>query len=192
MGKQSLPNWKDNLRQICRILKDNGIDIQKIRTRKTTSDGKKVPTTLTDIHVDAIDIMTIIKENELDESYPIGHYITKFRNAYNETAGKLTKEEREDGEVLGIVVKHKENISPPIFRGRKLSQFHLDFIHSILDKIVDGQINIKEALQLLKNASIESGETVIEDTGSVKRCVEILLKDRPEELKKYHDIFYFY
>jgi len=188
MKNESLPNWKDNLRRICKILKDNGIDIQQIRTRKTTVDGKKVPTILTDIHIDAIDIMAIIKENELDESYPIGHYITKFRNAYNETAGKLTKEEREEGENLGIVVKRKENISPPIYRGRKLSQFHLDFIAEMLDKILNGQINIKETLKLLKQASIEHGETVIEDAGTIKRGVEMLLKDRPEDLKKYHDI----
>ena len=188
MGKKSSSNWKDQIRQICKILKENGISIQKIPTRKTTVDGKKVPTTLKDINENTVDIMTVIKENKLDENYPIGHYITKFRTAYNETDGHLTEEERKEGELLGIVVKHNENVTPPIFKGRKLSQFHLDFIDGMLDKILSGQINIKEASKLLKQASIENGETVLEDAGSIKRCVEILLKDRPEDLKKYHDI----
>lgn len=186
--KKTLPSiWKIELRKICKVLKNNGIDVQKIPARKTLTDGKRVPTTLKDINQEEIDILKIMQENGFDIDFPIGHYITKYRNAYNGTAGNLTKEEREDGEILGIVVKRSENAAAPIFKGRKLSQFHLNFIGGILDKILNGQINTKEALELLRQASIESGETIIEDTGSIKRCVEMLLKDRPKELKLYRE-----
>lgn len=187
--KNTLPSiWKLELREICRILKNNGIDIQKIPTRKTSTDGKRVPTTLKDINQQEIDILKIIQENGLDIDFPIGYYITRYRNAYNGTSGNLSKEEREDGEILGIVAKRSENAATPIFKGRKLSQFHLNFISEILDKILNGQINTREALELLKQASIDSGETIIKDAGSIKKCVEMLLKDRPEDLKAYYEM----
>lgn len=85
-------------------------------------------------------------------------------------------------------IKHKENVSTPIFKRGKVSQFHLNYISGILDKILSGQINTKEALELLKKASIESGETVIKDVGAIKRCVEMILKDRPDELKLYYEM----
>ena len=180
--------WKVELREICRILKDNGIDIKKIHTKKTTLDGKIAPTILKDIKEDGIDVIKVIKKNGLDENYPIGYYISRYRKAYKGTAGNLTKEEREEGEILGIVTKPNENTLAPIFKGGKISQFHLDFIDGILDKILNGQINTKEALELLRQASIDNSETVIEDTGSIKRCVKMLLKDKPEELKAYYEM----
>ena len=186
--KKKLPSiWKLELREICKILKNNGIDIQKIATKKTSTDGKRIPTTLKDINQDEIDILKIIQDNELDIDFPIGYYIKKYRDAYNGTVGNLTKEEREEGEMLGIVTKRSENATSPIFKGGKLSQFHLNYIEGILDKILNGQINTKEALELLKQACIESGETIIDDSGSIKKCVEMLLKDRPEELKLYRE-----
>jgi len=187
MGKQSLPNWKDNLIRICRILKDNGIDIQKIPIRKTLENGKREYITLKDIEQEGINITKIIKENGLDESFAIGKYIRLYRNAYNGTKGALTLEEGEAGEMLEIVVKRNESVTPPIFKGRKLSAFHLNYISGILDEILSGQINTKEALELLRKASIENGEMIIEDSGSIKRCVEMLLKDRPEDLKLYYE-----
>lgn len=186
--KKALPsNWKHKLIEICRILKNNGIDIQKIPTRKTLTEGKRVPITLKDINQEEIDILKIVQENGLDIDFPIGYYITKYRNAYNGTQGNLTKEEREDGEVLGIVAKHNENAAAPIFKGGKISKFHLNFISGIIDEILNGQINTREALELLKKASIDNGETIIEDAGSIKKCVEMLLKDRPEDLQLYYE-----
>lgn len=69
-----------------------------------------------------------------------------------------------------------------------MSQFHLDFINGILDKILNGEINTREALNLLRQASIENNEIIIEDVGSIKKCVEILLKYNPEELKRYYEV----
>lgn len=81
-----------------------------------------------------------------------------------------------------------EYTSEPIFKGRKISQFHLDVINGMLDKILNGQINTKEALELLKKACIENNETIIEDPKSIKRCVEKILRDKPEELRKYREV----
>jgi len=187
MKEVSKSIWKLKIREICRILKDNGIDIKKIQTRKRTLEKKIVPTTLKDIDIDGIDILKIITENGLDEEYPIGYYITRFRNAYNGSMGNLTKQEREDGEELGIVVKRKENSVAPIFKGRKLSQFHLNFISGILDKMLTGEINNSEALQLLKQECLEHNETIIEDVGCIRRGIAILLKDEPEKLEAYYN-----
>lgn len=188
MQKNNQSSWKEQLREICKILKDNNVDIQKIPTRKTLSNGIRKPTALIDITIEGIDIKKIITKYGLSEDFPIGYYITQYRNAYNGTQGTLTQEEREDGEALGIVVKPNKNVSTPIFKGRKISQFHLDYINGMLDKILNGQINTKEALELLKQASINNNETVLNDSGSIKRCIKMLLKDRPEELKTYYEI----
>lgn len=188
MGKSGTSVWRIELREICKILIDNGVDIKKITTRKNSSNGKRVPTTLKDISIEGIDIDKIIMENDLDGNFPIGKYLRQYRLAYNGTQGNLTKEEREEGERLGIVVKRNEHASKPIFKGGKMSQFHLDFINGILDRILSGEINTREALNLLRQASIENNEIIIEDGGSIKKCVEILLKDRPEEINKYNEI----
>ena len=71
------------------------------------------------------------------------------------------------------------------FKGRKISQFHLDFINTILDEIISGAINTTEALELLKEVCINNNETIIKDRGTIKRCVMILLKDRPNDLELY-------
>lgn len=188
MGKSGTSVWRIELREICKILIDNGIDIQRIQTTIKSSNGKRIPTTLKDINIEGIDINQIIRDNGLNGEFLIGKYLNKYRLAYNGTKGNLTKEEREEGEKLGIVVKCDEHASKPIFKGRKLSQFHLDFINGILDKILSGKINTKEALKLLRQASIENNEIIIEDGGSIKKCVEILLKDKPEEIDRYYEI----
>lgn len=73
-----------------------------------------------------------------------------------------------------------------MFKGGKISQFHIDFINEHLSDIFSGKLNTKETLKLLRQASISENETIIEDAESIKRIVEVLLKDRPEELKKYN------
>ena len=163
--------WRIELREICKVLIDNGIDIQKISTTKNSENGKRVYTTLKDINFNGIDINKLIQENGLDEDFQIGRYLNKYRLADNGTKGNLTKEEREEGINLGILVKHSERASKPIFKGRKLSQFHLDFINRNLDKILNGELNTSEVLQLLRQDSIENDEAIIEDAGSIKRCV---------------------
>lgn len=181
-------NWKKQFLEICKILKDNDVDIQKIPTRKSLPNGARQPITLKDIDIDGIDINEIISKYRLIEDYPIGYYITSFRSAYTGTKGSLSQEDRKKGEELGIVVKRNENATAPILKGRKISQFHLDYINRILDKILNGQLNTREVLVLLKQACIDNDETIIEDAGSIKRCVEMLLKDRPDDLKKYYEI----
>lgn len=186
MKKSSSSNWKIEFKKVCKILKNNGVDIQKIPTRKTLPNRKRVPITLKDINIDGIDIEKIVKENGLAQDFPIGYYMSRYRYIYNQ--GNLTQEECKEVEELGIVIKRNEYASKPIFKGRKLSQFHLDYINGILDKILNGQINTKEALKLLNKTCIENEETIINDEGSIKRCVELLLKDRPEEIKSYHEM----
>ncbi len=180
-------NWKEELKRTCEILINNGINIQDINT-KVTREGKRYFVLLKDIKIEGIDIEQIIKENGLDEEFSIGKYINKLRLAYNGTVGKLTDEEIQWGVNLEILNKKKDNIAPALFKGRKISQFHINFIKKNLDKILSGELNTKEILKLLEQESISKEETIIKDAGSIKRMVEMLLKDRPEELEKYKQI----
>ena len=178
--------WKIKLIEICKILINNGIDIQKIHSSRLISDGKRVYTKLKDINIEGIDINKIIIENGLDEDFPIGKYLRSYRLAYNGIQGKLTPKEREDGEKTGIILdKHSKNATKPIGKFKKLSQFHLNYINTILEKILSGEINIREARNLLEQESIKNNEIIIKDVWSINRGVEILLKDNPEKLKQY-------
>jgi len=179
---EKITDWKSELLQIIKILKDNGVDVFSIPTIH-----KRTYTVLKDIRQEGVDIKSIIRENDLNENYKIGQKINRFRLIYKGTIkGQMSEEERIMAEVLGIV-KKTSGRQKPLFKGRKISQFHMDFISKHLSEILSGKLNTKETLQLLRQASISENETIIEDTGSIKRIIAILLKDRPEDLKKYNE-----
>lgn len=175
-------NWKRELLQIIKILQDNGVDVTSIPTSK-----RRVYTILKDIRQEGVDIESIIKDNQLDENYKIGQKLNYFRLVYKGTIkSQVSDEEKMMAEELGIVEKIPTGRQKALFKGRKISQFHIDFINEHLSEILSGKLNTKETLKLLRQASISENETIIEDAGSIKRIVEILLKDRPEELKEYN------
>lgn len=179
MEKKS--DWKRELFQIIKILQDNSIDVTAIPTTMRRS-----YTTLKDIRQESVDIESVIRDNQLDGDYRIGQKLNYFRLIYNGTIRvQMSNEERIMAEKLGIVEKIPSGRQKAVFKGRKISQFHIDFINKHLSEILDGKLNTKEALNLMREASISENETIIEDAGSIKRIVEILLKDKPEELKKY-------
>ena len=73
----------------------------------------------------------------------------------------------------------------PVFKGRKVTQFHIGFVSKYLDKILTGEINISEMLKMLKQECLDKNETIIKDHGTIQRIVFTLLKDKPEELEEY-------
>lgn len=175
-------DWKREFLQIIRILKDNEVDVTSIPTTK-----RRVYTILKDIRQEGVDIESIIKDNQLDENYKIGQKLNYFRLVYKGTIKRqMSDEEKMMAEELGIVEKKPTGRQKALFKGGKISQFHIDFINEHLSDIFSGKLNTKETLKLLRQASISENETIIEDAESIKRIVEILLKDRPEELKKYN------
>lgn len=174
-------DWKREFLQIIRILKDNEVDVTSIPTTK-----RRVYTILKDIRQEGVDIESIIKDNQLDENYKIGQKLNYFRLVYKGTIkSQMSDEEKMMAEELGIVEKIPTGRQKALFKCRKISQFHIDFVNKHLNEIVSGKLNTKEILKLLRQASILENETIIENAGSIKRIVEILLKDRPEELEKY-------
>lgn len=176
-------DWKRELLQIIKILQDNGVDVTSIPTTKSRS-----YTILKEIRQEGVDIESIIRDNQLNGNYKIGQKLNYFRLVYKGTIkGQMSEEERIMAEELGIVKKIPSNRQKALFKGRKISQFHVDFINEHLSEILSGKLNTREALELMKQASISANETIIEDVGSIKRIIEILLKDRPEELKKYRE-----
>lgn len=174
---------KRELLEIISILRDNGVDINSIPITK-----RREYTVLKDIRQKGIDIESIIRENHLDGNYKIGQKIAYFRVIYKGIIKvQMSDEERTLAEELGVVKKNPTDRQTPLFKGRKISQFHVDFINKHLSDILSGKLNTTEALELLKQASIAENETLIEDRESIKRIVEILLKDKPEELKSYYE-----
>lgn len=97
--------------EVSKILFENGIDLSKLQTSKKTK-GKRVEFLLKDLKIEGIDIRKIIEENELDENFPIGRYFRAVRSSYNETGkcSKITKEEREEAERLGIILEPQKTL----------------------------------------------------------------------------------
>lgn len=186
MDKKAELQGKNEFLNVCQILKNNGVDLSKIPIRISLPDKTRKFILLKDVSAEGIDIHAILEENGLSENYKFGDQLKKFKDNYNSDKSTLSSEERSLGESLGIVKIKNTKATPPLIKGGKLSQFHLDYINGMIDKIINGQINNNEALALLKQACIDNGETIINDVSSIKRCVEIILKDRPQELETYH------
>ena len=183
--KQGL-DWKQELLKICTILKNNGIDISNIKIRETIN-GKRICTNIKDIKFDNIN--EIIKSNSLDESWPIGKHIKNFREIYKDTnKSRLSDEEKRMAEDLGIVKKIPEDRQKPVFKGGKVSNFHINIIKENIDEILNGQLNNTEIMKLINERAIIEGETEIKDLTTIKRIVLIFLNNKPEDLKKYNEI----
>lgn len=179
-------DWKREFLEIMKILQNNGVDLTAISTRYS-KEGKRYFTTLKDIQQKDVDIESIIVLNKLNENYKIGHYLNNFRAIYNGShEGNLLDEERKSAEELGIVKKVSTNRQKPIFKGGKISQFHIDIVKANITKILEGELNTKEVITLINEKAIKVGETQIIDNGTIKRLVEIILAGKPEELKKYN------
>ncbi len=84
--------------------------------------------------------------------------------------------------------ERKKNENSLFFRGKKVTQFHVDFVKKYLDKILTGEINITEMLKMLKIECISKNKTIIKDHGSINRIIIKLLQDRPNELEEYKKI----
>ena len=180
-------NWKSELIRIGTILKNNGIDISSIPT-KGTKDGKRYFIALKDINLEGINIDEIIALNNLDKDWQIGRYLIRIRLIYKGTIeGNLSNEEKRIAEELGLVKIIPIDRKEPIYKGGKISDFHIDSVRKNIDKILSGELNNRETMDLINEEAIKVNESQIKDTGTVKRAVLIILADRPEELKKYNE-----
>ncbi len=180
-------NWKSELIRIGTILKNNGIDISSIPT-KGTKDGKRYFIALKDINLEGINIDEIIALNNLDKDWQIGRYLIRIRLIYKGTIeGNLSNEEKRIAEELGLVKIIPIDRKEPIYKGGKISDFHIDIVRKNIDKILSGELNNRETMDLINEEAIKVNESQIKDTGTVKRAVLIILADRPEELKKYNE-----
>ncbi len=112
-------DWKKELKKICTILKEQKIDILKLAMSGIV-DGKRQFLTLKDMNIEGID--KIISENNLNPNFEFGKFVNRFRLAYNETIGKLSEEERQFGEELGIV---KNNIGKRSPRLKRIDNIHV-------------------------------------------------------------------
>lgn len=186
MEKKS--DWKRDFLQIMKILQANGVDVTSIPTRKTGTAKKREYIVLEDIRQEEIDIESIIRDNQLDGNYKIGQKLNYFRLAYKGTRKvQMSDEERIIAEELGIVEKMPIGRQPPLFKGRKISQFHVDIVESNKDRILAGKLTIDEIMALINEEASKIDETQIKDKGTIKRIIDIVLEDKPEEIERYQN-----
>lgn len=180
-------DWKQELLRICTILKNSGIDISNIQSRKTV-DGKRCYVTIKDIKSENINIDDIIKTNELDGNCEIGKYIKNFRSIYNGTTNnnRLSDEQKRIAEELGIVKKPQKDRQKPLVKGGKISSFHVDIVKENLDGILNGDIKIRDIIKLINERAATANETEIKDSESINKIVRMLLINDPEKVKKYN------
>ena len=175
--------WDDELLRILKILEQNGINISNIPI-KATKDGKRYFIELKDINIEGKDIDSIIAQNNLSNNWPIGKYINKFRLMYNGTIkDKLSDENKRVAEKLGLV----NSSNNKRHKTTKISDFHLEIVRQNIDKILNGEINTKELIAIINEQAIKTENSQIKDPSTAKRIVEMVLKDKPEQLKKYSE-----
>lgn len=75
----------------------------------------------------------------------------------------------------------------PIYKGRKISIFHIDFVKKHVEQMLSGELNTREMLTLLNEEAIKSKETQIKDAGTIKRIMIMILSNEPEKMKKYKE-----
>jgi len=181
-------DWKKELMQIMRILQENGVDPSKIQISYTDERGNRSYIILKDIKQDGIDIEKIITENQLDGNFKIGQKLHRFKAIYNGShKGELSEEERKMAEELGIVKIVPCNRQKPLFKGRKISQFHVDIVRANIDKILTGELSNTDVIKIINEQAIMCNETQILDNGTIRRIVELVLDGKPEELKRYKE-----
>lgn len=176
----------DELFRILEILKNNGVDITKIPIRYSVGDGKREYCRLSSIRQDGIDIQNIIKEYNLNGNFNIGQALRRLREKYvQKTLEKGWVEKAEDLKIVTII---PEGRKPPIFKGRKVSQFHVDIVREHLEDMISGNLNTKEIIKLINKRAEECGETLIRDNGTIKRIVVMILGKESEKYRKYEEV----
>ncbi len=89
--------------EVARVLEENGVDLSRLKLSKSTN-NQKLNICLGEIEQEGIDVKKIIKENGLNEDFPLGYRITELRGAYKGTARHpITEEEKHEAEILGLV-----------------------------------------------------------------------------------------
>ena len=89
--------------EICKILKESGVDLSKIQKTKTIN-GKSKNIILKEIEQEGIDIEKIIKEKGLDGEFKFGQKINALKAQYNGKGScKITEEEKRLAEELGLI-----------------------------------------------------------------------------------------
>ena len=93
--------------EICKILKERGIDLSEIQLSKSINRKRKY-ILLKEIEQDGIDIQKIIKENELNGKFKLGENISRLRVAYNGNGiYEITEKEKKLAKELGLINKKK-------------------------------------------------------------------------------------
>lgn len=181
--------WKQELLQIIKILKDNGVEVISIPTRIKDANGKRQYVTLKDITQQRSDIETIISQNGLDINFDLGKHLKNFKGIYNGSyKGTLSEEQRRTAEELGIVKKQKNDRQKPLKKGWKISQFHVDIVRDNIDKMLSGEISNADMIRIINERATQSDETQVLDNGTIRRIVSIVLAEEPEKLQVYEQM----
>lgn len=146
--KESLKNEKDTnitkTLKIAEILEANGVVISKIKLTKYVN-GKQKTILLKEIEQEGIDINKIIEKNGLDGNFNFARGINVIRGAYNyKNSYKLTQQQREQAERLGILIVEKKpkerSVVETIKVARILKENGVDLTRIPLSKRINGYV----------------------------------------------------
>lgn len=90
--------------KIAKILKENGVDLKKVVLWKDLVRDKRKYTKLKEIEQEGIDINKIIEENRLNGELNWGGRVVRLRVSYNGKGNKITEEEKQQAEELGLII----------------------------------------------------------------------------------------
>lgn len=150
----------DEILEVARILKNNGVNLQDIPKRK---DKKNI--LLKDIKQDGIDMKKIIRDNKLDGNFKWGDKIIRLRATYigKTSSYQITEENMREIKKLGLFEDKESGISRILNVVKALHENGLDFKKMVLSKYVDR----KQRYILLKDVKQDgiNIDEIIEKTG---------------------------
>lgn len=143
--------------EILELLQSAGVEVRKIGVAKVV-EGKNMPTVLSDIKQEKIDIDEVIKKYKLDPNYQIGLKITSLRRGYKGKVFKLTQEQKNKMETLGIERK-KLRTEETLEILRTLQDEKIDIKRIDVYRVIDG-VNKPTLLKDIKQSGINMEEII--------------------------------
>ena len=143
--------------EVLRILKENGVDINKIKQQKTIN-GNSSTTILSDLIKAGLVSDRIITNNELNEDFPIGKRISQLKSAYKGTNRiPISEIEKKEVEKLGLIEPEIKSIVSQTLK--------------IAEALKDNGIRF-EKLQLMRNKRYLLLKEIQQEGIDIKRIIK--------------------
>ncbi len=81
----------------------------------------------------------------------------------------------------------KEEMDTPLYKGGKVTKYHLDIVSGYVEDLIKGDLNNKQMLAILNERAEKDGKAIIKHSDTIKKIVGIILQNQPHKLQEYEN-----